>query len=281
MAITFDNLPTSEITLTEFCEYIDKTYSAISQESLIASALYLSMLSYNRTFLVDKIIEQLKDITYFQPHNEFTSQSIMLGGVVGKFYVRANVWLPSRLLHKINTAGEKRLFSFETPHDHNFEFITVGYLGQGYETIIHEYDGLCRGEVGEKVELEFVERTSLLQHKVMLYRASRDIHTQKVPEEDFSISLNLLAPPYPNREQYVFDIENRTIADFLAANYVGQRRLIEAAGHLCDDNVSDVLMHIATKHSVGKTREVARKALALRWPDLVKSIAEPQPSSRS
>jgi len=96
----------------------------------------------------------------------------MLGGVAGMFFLRANVWLPSRLLHKTNAEGEKRLFSFETPHDHNFELLTVGYLGEGYATVIHEYDGPFEGEVGEKVDLRFLKRTSLPEHKVMFYRAS-------------------------------------------------------------------------------------------------------------
>ena|SRR5258708_40346341 len=96
------------------------------------------MLSNNRNFLSTFLISELKNIADFQPMNYYTAQTIMLGGVSNKFYLRANVWVPARLLHKVNGEGEKRLFSFERPHDHNFDFVTVGYFGGGYQTDIYE-----------------------------------------------------------------------------------------------------------------------------------------------
>ena len=269
MAITINSTASGDIELSDFVELIDKSAPHLTQDDLLAHADHLRMLSNNRRFLVDHIIAELKDIYDFQPKNNYTAQTIMLGGVAGKFYVRANVWLPGRLLHPVNTEGEKRLFSFERAHDHNFDFLTAGYLGRGYETEIYEYDGHCRGELGEKVDLRFLEKTSLPEHKVMLYRAARDIHIQKLPRYDFSISLNLLCPPIPGSEQYIFDLENGTIGNLLRANFVGQRWIIEAAGYLCSDDVSDVLYEIATRHRSEKTRRVARQALAIRWPNII------------
>ncbi|MBR0820278.1 hypothetical protein [Bradyrhizobium liaoningense] len=268
MAITFGGDEKGEIELRDFLELVDKSNDVMSRDVLISHAGHLRMLSNNRQFLANVIIGELKNIYDFQPKNNYTAQTIMLGGVAGKFYVRANVWLPARLLHPVNYESEKRLYSFERGHDHNFEFITAGYLGNGYETHIYDYDGNCEGYVGEKVELKLLERTVLHQHKVMLYRASRDVHIQKMPADDFSISLNLLAPPIPGSKQYIFDLESQRIASILRANYIGQSWLIEAAGYLCNDDISDVLASIAGRHCSAETRRAAQRALAVRYPDL-------------
>jgi hypothetical protein len=269
MAITIEIEETEAIELHDFLELVDKSNKVITRDVLLSHAIHMKMLSNNRRFLSDLIVRELKDIHDFQPKNNYTAQTIMLGGVAGKFYVRANVWLPARLLHPVNYESEKRLYSFERAHDHNFEFMTAGYLGHGYETHIYEYDGSCKGIIGEKVDLSFLEQTCLHEYKVMLYRASRDIHIQKMPRNDFSISLNLLAPPIPNSKQYIFDLKNSCIESVLRANFIGQRSIIEAAGYICDDNIADVLIDIANKHISPETRLAAKKALSVRRPEII------------
>jgi hypothetical protein len=272
MAISMNMTSSSEMELKDFLELVDKSHKTMTEEALLEHAEHLQMLSNNRRFLVDLIIRELKNIYDFQPRNNYTAQTLMLGGVSNKFYVRANIWLPARLLHPVNYQSEKRLYSFERAHDHNFDFLTVGYLGGGYETEIYEYDGQCNGEPGEQIDLKFLERTSLPQHKVMLYRASRDVHIQKLPKDDFSISINLLSPPVCGREQYIFDLDGSVISSVLRADHIGQCWLIEAAGHLCDDNIADVLADIAIRHSSSKTRAAAKKALEVRWPGAISSL---------
>jgi hypothetical protein len=215
--------------------------------------------------LEEYIIAELKDITNFQINNHYTAQTLLLGGVPGKFYVRANVWLPKHLLHGINTDGERRLFSYDFAHHHNFDFATVGYIGSGYETDVYEYDSKkVNGNIGEEVKIRFLESTTLPQHKVMIYRAGRDIHVQKLPTE-FSVSINLLAPACRG-EQFAFDLQKGQISNLIRSNFAGQRWLIEAASYLCNDNISDVLHTIALTHSSSRTRDVARTALAVKFP---------------
>lgn len=268
MAITIESASSSEIELKDFLELVDKSHKVMTQDALLSHSDHIRMLSNNRRFLCDVIIRELKDIYDFQPKNNYTAQTIMLGGVAGKFYVRANVWLPARLMHPVNYESEKRLYSFERPHDHNFEFLTAGYLGDGYETLIYEYDENFRGNLGERINLSFLEKTTLHQNKVMLYRACRDVHVQKVPVNDFSVSLNLLAPPIPGSRQYIFDLENSCAASILRANYIGQCWLIEAAGRFCDDNITDVLLGIANKDISPETRLAAKRALTERYPEM-------------
>ena len=124
------------------------------------------MLSNNRSFMVDHIVEELKNIHDYQPTNSFNAQSILLGGVAGKFTVRANVWLPRRMLHGTNADGGRPQFSFEQARDHN-------YVGRGYQTEIWKHNGRCNGDPGERVDLSFLERTTLPEHKVMLYTVSK------------------------------------------------------------------------------------------------------------
>jgi hypothetical protein len=268
MAITHDDACNDTIELAEFVEIVDKSSDHLSIDVLLSHGKHLQMLSNNRKFLVDHIVGELKNIHDYQPSNGWNSQTILLGGVAGKFVVRANVWLPRRMLHGTNADGRKPQFSLEQAHDHNYDFLTVGYLGRGYDTEIWEHDGQCSGEAEEPVDLRFLERTSLPEHKVMLYRASKDVHVQLPPQDDFSISLNLLPPTIPGREQYLFDFERSVVTKTFMAGYLGQQWLMDAAGHLCDDNISDVLSAIATKHASEKTRRAARRSLAIRWPGL-------------
>ena len=108
-------------------------------------------------------------------------------------------------------------FFYGVPHDHNFSFLTVGYLGPGYWSDYYEYDyGAVVGFPGEDVALRFVEKSRLEQGKVMLYRAHRDIHLQ-LPADAMSVSLNILETSHNSvfRDQYRFDVERSKIAGIM------------------------------------------------------------------
>src|SRR3546814_33924 len=70
-------------------------------------------------------------------------------------------------------------FFYGKAHDHNFSFLTVGYMGPGYWSEYYEYDyANVAGYVGEKVNLRYIEKSKLDEGKVMLYRIHRDVHLQ-------------------------------------------------------------------------------------------------------
>jgi len=77
-------------------------------DELSSQGEHLRMLSNNRSFMVDHMVEELKNIHDYQPANSFNAQNILLGGVAGKFTVRANVWLPRRMLHAKTPMGADR-----------------------------------------------------------------------------------------------------------------------------------------------------------------------------
>src|SRR3546814_15895075 len=69
------------------------------------------------------------------------------------------------------------------------------------------------GRLGEPLNLQFVERSQLDEGKMMLYRAHRDIHSQR-PPPSLSVSLNILdaCEHVPWLDQYIVDIDAGTIA---------------------------------------------------------------------
>ncbi len=62
----------------------------------------------------------------------------MLHRASEKYFIRANFW-PSPRDSVFKLSGTSPFF-YGLPHDHNFSFLTVGYLGPGYWSEYYEYD---------------------------------------------------------------------------------------------------------------------------------------------
>ncbi len=227
----------------------DESFDPWDEESFAAAAPLLKGLANNRDFLAEIAIAELKDrCTRQSLENRYSSQVIMLHRASEKYFIRANFWLSERdSLFKTSGASP---FFYHRPHDHNFSFLTVGYLGPGYWSEYYEYDyEKVGGLPGEKVDLRFIEKSKLDQGKVMLYRAHRDVHNQ-LPADDMSISINIMeaSNKLPFLSQYQFDVKKCEVAGILtrtsseallalAANHEGNGRdLVEsfAAHHPCD-----------------------------------------------
>lgn len=97
-----------------------------------------------------------------------------------RFLVRANIWkVPEKRVGY--NRHEKRLYSYEAPHDHNSNFLTVGLYGPGYETEMWQYqyeDGL---KPGDKVDHSYLGRKVLGLGDIMYYEKSKDINSQLAP----------------------------------------------------------------------------------------------------
>lgn len=153
-------------------------------------------------------------------------------------------------------------FFYGLPHDHNFSFLTVGYLGPGYWSDYYEcdYDRIL-GYPGERVDLRFVERSRLTRGKVLLYRKHRDVHRQ-LPPESLSVSLNILAlsPAGEFQEQYTFDLAASCVTGF--ANPSSLEAMIRLAGAFGGANGADLLDHVARRHPSDRMRFAAWRAKA-------------------
>lgn len=248
----------------EVLQFAEDHVDPNDQDSIFGAAEVLHRLSQKKDLLNDLIIEPIKNtIDESQPENIYTDATFILGSTKsGIFRLRANVWkVPKARGGK--DEFEKRLYAYEAPHDHNFDFLTAGYYGSGYETDLYEYDyESMLPKVGEKVAVRFIERTNLSIGKVMMYRRSRDIHTQH-PPIDLSVSVNLLVSTEDQltRQQQYFDVHHQVSAGFVDGPVSFRVDLIEMAGHLGLQNAVEPLHRIASAHSCKRSRAAAVKSI--------------------
>lgn len=221
----------------------------------------LKKLANNRDFLADFAIEELKQRCAGQlTQNQYGAQVIMLHTGSDKFMIRANFW-PGMTDSIVRNSGTDPFF-YGMAHDHNFSFLTVGYLGPGYWSDYFEYDyGEVTGYTGEKVDLRFVERSRLDLGKVMLYRAHRDVHLQ-LPADSMSISLNILGVEQNQelRDQYRFNIERMEIEDILSRSPI--EPLLALSAYFGGQKGEELLESFAAGHPSERIRFAALKARA-------------------
>jgi hypothetical protein len=266
MTWTIDVGTTDVIDLPECIRRLGELKAMTRRERLEDAARYLRMLANNKTFLVELVqreICQAADLDDYQAASAFSQQIVDLGGGPS-FRLRANMWPACKT--ETPSDWEKSLFAYQMPHDHNADFLTVGYWGPGYETEIYEYDPeRTLGYEGEPVELRFLERTRLTPGKVMFYRANRDIHTQ-LPGREFSISINLLSSDpeaVRSTKQFWFDVENSTIASSVERlDYSPYVFLCRLAGMVGDRGMVNSVEKLAAGHFDARIRAEAFQALA-------------------
>jgi hypothetical protein len=220
----------------------------------------LKKLGNNRSFLADIVIDELKARCRNQiVGNQYGPQVIMLH--VGKrFLMRANFWpaMDDSVLKRSGTAP----FFYGLPHDHNFSFLTVGYLGPGYWSEYYEYDyEKVVGYSGEPVELKFVEKSRLEPGKVMLYRAHRDIHNQ-LAADSMSVSVNILGATHATEfvDQYKFDLEKSQVDSIV--NRIAIEPLLALSAHFGGEEGIDLLDHYAAVHPSERIRFLALQSRA-------------------
>ena len=240
----------------------------------------LKKLANNRTFLADLVIQELKDRCEDQlKDNQYSAQVIMLHARSQKCIMRANFW-PALKDSVIRHSGTDPFF-YGVPHDHNFSFLTVGYLGPGYwsDYYEYEYDDVV-GYPGEDVDLKFIEKSRLEQGKVMLYRAHRDIHLQ-LPADEMSISINIVETSHSSafRDQYRFDVETRKIDGIMTR--MSLEPMLALSAHYGGAEGMDLLCEFADNHPSDRIRWCALRSRAAAAPSLDARIAIFEEGARS
>lgn len=275
MPIVIETLCSDSIELGDLVQYLnDEKVDTSDHDAMIAAGPMLKRLANNRHFLADMALEELKSRNGLNPGaNSYSPQVIMLyppKSATQNFFLRANIW-PSPQDHIFISSGAEQFF-YHNPHDHSFNFVTVGYYGPGYRSNYYEYDySEVAGYPGEEVPLRFVENSALDEGKVMLYRACIDIHDQ-LPGESMSISLNIMennlsASVY---DQYSFNVGNSTVTDLI--NRVPSAALLPLIAQGGDGNAADFLSETAKHHPMGRVRCSALAALAGAQPDIPSAI---------
>lgn len=276
-----DHAPAAPVdidSLVDWCE--SPAFDPSHEEGLAAAAPMLAGLAANRNFLADIAIAELKTRCRGQRQdNPYSAQVMLLRPPRGKYVLRAAFW-PSTRDHVVRMSGTAP-FLYHVPHDHGFDFLTVGYLGPGYWSDYYDYDvEPVAGAVGERVALRFVERSALTEGKMLLYRANRDIHAQR-PADSLSISLNILAtaPHQGWRRQYRFDLKREIIAEVMTVS--SAQMLLEIAVGSGSAEGLDIAHTFAGAHPVDAMRETAWRAIGDRQADDDAMVAHLEAGARS
>ncbi len=251
------------------------------EESLLHAAGWLRRLGNDPDFLGDVLIDELArrhrdDVL----DNSYGPQVVMLAPPRGQFFIRANIW-PSEQDYMVRASGGSS-FVLGLPHDHNFNFLTLGYFGPGYWSDYYEYDyAEVAGYRGEPVpSLRFVERSRLEPGKLMLYRAHLDVHAQ-LPADSLSVSLNIMHTSGAQGwlDQYRFDLEQGTIAAILSPGPT--EALLKVAVGLGSDEARDLAHRFARCHPSDSLRLACWDALAAEEADLARRDALWREAERS
>ena len=247
--------------LAEVAARLDESGVDLADEASVAHcAALLAGLGRNRLFLADRVIAALKASHADQLEiNRHSAQVFLLHRSARGFYLRANLWPAAT--DAVTAASGAAAFSYGVPHDHNFSFLTAGYFGPGYVSDYYDHDPeAIDGRLGEPLDLRFVERSTLIEGRMLLYRAHRDIHRQ-LPPESLSLSLNIMdeGEHVPWRDQYIVDLKAGTIAR--RPTLTSGEMLLRCAVHLTG-NGRDIAEQFARAHPVPRVRANAIAALA-------------------
>lgn len=219
MPLVLDIADTRAATLDECVDALrSEGFRPSDPASLHHAGVQLRRLGNDRTFLGDMIVEELARRHREEGDgNSYGAAVIMLAPPGGAdFYMRANIW-PSADEHAMRASGGDS-FVYGLPHDHNFDFLTLGYFGPGYWSDYYEFDyESVAGWRDEPVDLRFVERARLDEGKLMLYRAHVDVHAQ-IPPDALSVSINVIHASGAQGwlDQYRFDTEGSRVAGIVS-----------------------------------------------------------------
>ncbi|HSZ86268.1 MAG TPA: hypothetical protein VK787_09570 [Puia sp.] len=228
------------IELKEFIELVKcNNYDFANYDDLVDSAKYLNQLNNNKSFLLDLMCEELMG-TSFQKNNFYGPQVFILHSNE-KYFLRAVVWNPI-------SAAERTIagFRYDICHDHNFDILTIGYFGPGYESRGYSYDfKKITGLIDEEVDMKSEGTIQLSEGKIFLYRAKKDIHMQ-MPPSSLSVSINLI----PNNSkisspQFEFNESTHKISRYLQIS--GNELIVRMAGVTANIELADILYSIFKK----------------------------------
>ena len=262
MPCVLDIVDDAAISLDEaVAELAESGFAPRDGDSVTAAARVLRRLGNNPDFLGDLIIEELARRHREVPdENAYGPQAIMLGRAGTDCLLRANLW-PSPAEPMMRSSGAAA-FAYGVPHDHNFDFLTVGYFGPGYWSDYYEadYDAI-HGYTGEKVTLRSTGRHRLDLGRIQHYRAHVDVHAQ-LPADALSVSLNILHTGGAQGwlDQYRFDPAAGELSGILT--HGASEAFLHIAVGLGGGEAADLAHRFARTHPSDRMRLHALDALA-------------------
>jgi hypothetical protein len=256
------------ISLAECTDALNaRGFRPMDEENLLHAAGQLRRLGNNRSFLGDLIVEELAASHREETEgNSYGPQVIMLAPADGgDFFMRAALW-PSADDYMLRASGGPS-FVYGLPHDHNFDFLTLGYFGPGYWSDYYEFDyEEVAGWRGEPVALRPLGRKRLEPDTIMHYRAHRDVHTQH-PAESLSATINIIHAGGAQAwlDQYSFDCEQSRLGRILSNG--SSEAFIRIAVGLGGEEAFDLAQRFGARHPSDRMRLACWGALASRCTD--------------
>ncbi|MBT2748842.1 MULTISPECIES: hypothetical protein [unclassified Lysobacter] len=220
MAYTLNATATSTASEDDLFDYIFSRVDSMDPDSIADAAPVLAAYASDSGLVARTMAQSMRSILDGQPPPFVAPQCYVIARR-RHIMIRANVWTPLKQTGALRK-NEERVYSYDTAHDHNFNFLTIGYFGAGYRTHIVQIDpSHLNGEIGDSAPILDSEVTSLPKGKIMLYQAHRDVHRQAPPDE-LSISLNVL---FNNQSQiskcqynFVIEEERARILSYTSAS---------------------------------------------------------------
>lgn len=260
MVVKFDGVVACVMGVEEYQDFVRDEIDLEDFDCLCETAWALKALANNRNFLTSAVNAELGSYLAGHCNTAFNANSVILFRA-RDYTVRANLWLPLST-DRQRKELEATAFSYYACHDHNFHFVTAGYLGSGYESLLYHQDRIGAEQPGDRVSLAFIEKIRLGQGDLMAYRAFADAHTQEPPEE-LSVSLNLMAhpPSLAAHRQYFFDVEAETISTAVGNGHESFANFLGMAGELGNGDTVELLLDLARDHPIDTIRASASDAL--------------------
>lgn len=260
MTLVLESAATGAIGLDDFVSHLEHDLGVCDTETLATAASPFKCLLNNRGLLTDFIDRELRDWRAGGSDHDYFSHTIVLARSA-HFFIRANIWIAPDPAKPPPTRHDSS-FGYLYPHDHNFAFLTGGFHGSGYSTVLFEYDhDQVAGMPGERVDIIPRGRATLPVGAMMLYAPSSDIHYQEHPA-DLSISLNVIVPGrYTERAQYLFDVDRGQIDVVLAPASARGTTLCALAAELGDEHTMGLLSDVMQSAADPRVRVAAAEAL--------------------
>ncbi len=269
MGIVLKPSGNGRLSLKGFVEHVRQVIDLQEPDSLIGLASPLCMLANDPDVVARHFNETIQRSLDDAETPLEISSSVPLAAD-DHFLLTANVWMPASLGEHVPPNG----IPAGHVHNHSTSLLTVGYAGPGCDLDLYTYDPkTSQGEVGERVDLRFIERNRLSPRTVVIYRETIDAHARFAPPSlSVSLTFSIIDERSQNIDQLLFDPHTATITGVGPQAAVHRRAsVVRLAGEFGNAGTIDLLDALLRRSHCRRVREAAVDA-AMRLPNT--SVAE-------
>lgn len=264
MGIVLKPSANGRLSLKGFVEHVRQVIDLHEPDSLIGLASPLCMLANDPDVVarhLNETIQRSLDASLPPPP---VSSSIALAED-DHFRLTANIWMPASLGEHLPPNG----IPAGRVHNHSTSLLTVGYAGPGCDLDLYAYDPkTSQGEIGERVDLRFVERTCLSPRSAVIYRETVDAHARFAPAAlSISLTFAIIDERSQRIDQLLFDPHTATVVGVGPHAAVHRRAsTVLLAGDFGNAGTIDLLDGLLRRSHCRRVREAAVDA-AMRLRD--------------